>query len=322
MKRIAVITTGGAIGVRRGPIVGGAMPSLKGDDFLAMLPRSGVDLVFEEFANVPGSHFTAVGALDLAHRVESLLSNPDIDGVVIIHGPDTLEETAYLLSLTVRSPKPVVFTGAMRSAASVGYDGVVNLASAIRLAMAPEAQDLGAVAIFGDEFHAADELQQVHSQSLVAFASPGSGPLGRVEGERVVVRHRPFARQHIACQRLEEMVDLIRVTQGADVRQLRHSIEDGAAGVVIEAFGGGRLPPWWLPLITDAMQRRTAVVITTRCMSGGLGDEFGYVGAFHDLQRLGALFAQQLSGPKARIKLMVALGAARNTSELRGWFTS
>ncbi|NNJ11458.1 asparaginase [Chloroflexales bacterium ZM16-3] len=322
MKRIVVITTGGAIGARRGPMVGGAMPALKGEDFLAVLPRSGVDLVFEEFANLPGSHFTAVSSLDLAHRVEAILSSPDIDGAVIIHGPDTLEETAYLLDLTVSSPKPVVFTGAIRSSASVGYDGVVNLASAIRLAMAPEAQDLGVVTLFGDEFHAASELQQVDSQSLNAFASPGSGPLGRVEGERIVVRHRPGGRQHIACQRLEEMVDLIRVTQGADVRQLRHSIEDGVAGVVIESFGGGRLPPWWLPQITDAMQRRTVVVITTRCMSGGLGDEFGYVGAFHDLRRLGVLFAQQLSGPKARIKLMVALGTARNTSELRGWFAA
>jgi L-asparaginase len=322
MKRIVVITTGGAIGARRGPIVGGSVPSLKGDDFLAMLPRGGVDLVFEEFANLPGSHFTAVSALDLSHRAEGLLANPDIDGAVIIHGPDTLEETAYLLDLTLGSAKPVVFTGAMRSSASVGYDGVMNLANAIRLAAAPESQDLGVVALFDEEFHAASELQQVHSQALGAFASPGSGPLGRIEGEQIYLRHRPAARQRIACQRLEEMVDLIRVAQGADVRQLRHSIEDGAAGVVIEAFGGGRLPPWWLPLITDALQRRTVVAITSRCMAGGLGDEFGYVGAFHDLRRLGVIFAQQLSGPKARIKLMVALGAARNTSELRSWFAA
>jgi L-asparaginase len=320
MKRIVVITTGGAIGTRRGPIVGGANTTLKGEDLLSMLPRGGVDLVFEEFANVPGSHFTPASALNLSHRVESLLGNPDIDGAVVIHGPDTLEETAYLLDLTVSVTKPVVFTGAIRSSASPGYDGVTNLANAIRLAVAPEAQDLGVVALFDEEFHAASELQQVHSQSLGAFASPGSGPLGRVEGERICVRHRPAARERIACQRLEEMVDLIRVTQGADVRQLRHSIEDGVAGVVIEAFGGGRLPPWWLPMITDAMQRRTTVAITTRCAAGGLGDEFGYVGAFHDLRRLGVLFAHQLNGPKARIKLMVALGAARNTGELRGWF--
>jgi L-asparaginase len=322
MKRIVVITTGGAIGVRRGPIVGGAAPTLKGDDFLAMLPRSGVDLVFEEFANVPGSHFTAVNALDLSHRVEALLASPDMDGAVITHGPDTLEETAYLLDLTLSTQKPVVVTGAMRSSASPGYDGVINLANAIRLAVAPEAQGLGVMALFAEEFHAASELQQVHSQALSAFASPGSGPLGRVEGERICVRHRPAGRLSIPCQRLEEMVDLIRVTQGADVRQLRHSIEDGAAGVVIEAFGGGRLPPWWLPLITDALQRRTAVAIATRCAAGGLGDEFGYVGAFHDLRRLGALFAHQLSGPKARVKLMVALGAARSVSELRGWFSA
>ncbi|NTV63833.1 MAG: asparaginase, partial [Oscillochloris sp.] len=275
MKRIVVMTTGGAIGARRGPMVGGAVPALKGDDFLALLPRSGIDLVFEEFSNLPGSHFTAVSALDLSQRLTSMLSGPNFDGAVVIHGPDTMEETAYLLDLTLNLPKPVVFTGAMRSSASASYDGVLNLANAIRLAASPEAQDLGVVALFGEEFHAAADLQQVHSQAVVAFASPGSGPLGRLEGERIILRHRPAARQHIACTRLEEMVDLIRVTQGADVRQFRHSIEDGAAGVVIEAFGGGRLPPWWLPLITEALQQRTVVVITTRCSAGGLGDEFG-----------------------------------------------
>jgi L-asparaginase len=322
MRRIVVITTGGAIGARRGPVVGGALPALKGDDFLALLPRDGIDLVFEEFANLPASHMTTVSALELAHQVESLLSGPDIDGAVIIHGSDTLEETAYLLDLTINVGRPVVFTGAMRSSASLDYDGAVNLSNAIRLAAAREAEDLGVVVLFGEEFYAASEVQQVHSQSRAAFAAPGSGPLGRVEGDRIYVRYRPLTRQHIPCQRLEEMVDLIRVTQGADVRLFRHSIEDGAAGVVLESFGGGRLPPWWLPLITDAFQRRTVVAITTRCAAGGLGDEFGYVGAFHDLSRLGVLFAHQLSGPKARIKLMVALGAARNTSELRNWFAA
>ncbi|EFO79446.1 asparaginase/glutaminase [Oscillochloris trichoides DG-6] len=320
MKRIVVITTGGAIGARRGPVVGGATPTLKGEDFLAMLPRQGIDLVFEEFANLPASHFTPVHALDLSHRIELLLANPEFDGAVVIHGPDTLEETAYLLDLTLNLNKPVVLTGAMRSSANPSYDGVINLANAIRLAAAPEAQDLGVLAILGEAFHAATTVQQVHSQTLTGFESPASGPLGWIEGERVVLRQRPFLRQHIACQRIEEMVDLIRVTQGADVRQLRHSIEDGVAGIVIEALGGGRLPPWWLPLITEALHQRTMIVLTSRCAAGGLGDEFGYVGAFHDLRRLGVLFAHHLSGPKARIKLMVALGAARTTSELRSWF--
>lgn len=322
MPRILVITTGGTVATRRGPTVAGAVPSLKGDDLLAMLPKGGIELAFEEFANLPGSHLTPANALELSRRVAAALERPEVDGVVITHGTDTLEETAYLLDLTLRAAKPIVLTGAMRAATSVSYDGLANLAAAVRVAATPAAGELGVVVVFDEEIHSAAEVQNVHTQARAAFSSPDSGPLGRVEGERVWIGRRPVLRQPIACQRVEEMVDLIRLTQGADVRLLRHSIEDGAAGIVIEAFGGGRVPPWWLPHLTDAMQRRTVVLIASRCGAGGLGDEFGYVGAYHDLRRLGVLFAHNLSGPKARIKLMVALGAARGMGELRALFSS
>ena len=320
MPRIIVITTGGTIATRRGPNLAGAIPALKGEDVLAMLPRGGADLTFEEFSNLPSSHLTPVNALDLSRRVAAALERPEVDGVVITHGTDTLEETAYLLDLTLRTSKPVVITGAMRAATSLGYDGLANLAAAVRVASTPSASDLGVVLVFDEEIHAAAEAQKLHAQSRAAFTSPGTGPLGRVEGERVWIARQPVGRQQIACQRLEELVDLIRLTQGADVRMLRHSLEDGVAGVVIEAFGGGRVPPWWLPHLSEAIQRRTAVVIASRCGVGGLGDEYGYVGAYHDLRRLGVLFAHNLSGPKARIKLMVALGAARGLNELRAFF--
>ncbi len=322
MPRIAVITTGGTIATRRGPTVAGAVPSLKGDDLLAMLPRGGIELAFEEFANLPSSHMTPASTLELSRRVAGALERADVDGVVVTHGTDTLEEAAYLLDLTLRSPKPVVVTGAQRAATSVSYDGLANLAAAVRVAATPAAYELGVAVVFDEAIYAAAEVQNTHTQARAAFEAPGAGPLGRVEGERVWIMRRPTARQYIPCQRLEELVDLIRLAQGADVRLLRHSIEDGVAGIVIEAFGGGRVPPWWLPHITDALQRRTAVVIASRCGAGGLGDDFGYVGAYHDLSRLGVIFAHNLSGPKARIKLMAALGAARGMAELRGFFAS
>lgn len=322
MTRIVVITTGGTIAMRAGTMVGGAVPSLKSEDFLAMLPRSGVDLTFEEFMNVPSSHLTPAAALELSHRIEALLLAPAVDGVVITHGPDTLEETAYLLDLTLRAEKPIVLTGAMRAATNPAYDGVTNLAAAIRVAATPAARDLGVLVVFDDTIYAAADVQQVHSQARSAFAAPGNGPLGVIEGDLVLIQRRPVSRRVIPCSRLEERVDLIRLTQGADLRQLRHSLDDGVAGIVIETFGSGRVPPWWLPPIGEAVKRRVAVAITSRCAAGGLGDEYGYVGAMHDLKRMGVHVAQHLSGPKARIKLMVALGAARSPQELRGWFTS
>lgn len=320
MKRVVVITAGGTIAVKQGPMVGGAVPSLKGNEFLALLPRAGINLAFEEFSNLPGSHFTPANGLELSQHIEALLLMPDVDSVVVTHGTDTLEETAYLLDLTLQTSKPVVCTSAMRPATSPGYDGVINLAHAIRVAAAPEARDLGVLVVVGDEIFAASEVQQVHTQSQHGFQAPGSGPVGCVDVQQVRLDHRPTRRQHIPCTRLEEMVDLIRLSQGASDRLLRHSIEDGVAGIVVETFGSGRVPPWWLPAMGEALSRRTMVAITTRCASGSLGDTYGYVGAYHDLERLGVLMANNLSGPKARIKLMIALGTARNQQELRKWF--
>jgi L-asparaginase len=321
LKKVVIITTGGTIAMKRSPMVGGAVPTLKGDDFIAQLPRIGIELAFEEFVNLPSSHLTPAQALDLGQRVEAALLAPDVDGVVVTHGTDTLEESAYLLDLTINSAKPIVVTGAMRTATMPGYDGMLNLAAAIRVAAVPEARGLGTLVVFNEQIFAASEAQKTHSHAPDAFEAPGSGPIGRVEGEQVWLRHRPTRRIYIPCSRLEELVDLIRIGQGADDRMLRHSIEDGVAGVVIEAFGSGRVPPWWLPAISEAVAQRTVVVIASRCGSGSLSDEYGYVGAYHDLRRVGVLFAHHLSGVKARIKLMVALGAARKPEELRGWFT-
>jgi L-asparaginase len=320
LKKVVIITTGGTIAMKRSPMVGGAVPMLKGEDFMSQLPRGAVELAFEEFTNLPSSHLTPAQSLDLGRRVEAALSAPDVDGVVVTHGTDTLEETSYLLDLTIDSQKPVVVTGAMRTATQLGYDGMLNLAAAIRVAAAPDARGLGALVVFNEAIYAASEAQKIHSQRSDAFDAPAVGPIGRVEGERVWLRHRPLQRQFIPCSRIEEMVDLIKIGQGMSERQLRHSIEDGVAGIVIEAFGSGRVPPWWLPAIGEAIAQRTAVVIATRCGAGSLYDEYGYVGSYHDLERLGVLFAHNLSGVKARIKLMVALGAARKPSELRGWF--
>lgn len=319
MKRVIIITTGGAISMKQGPMVGGAVPSLKGEDLLALLPRD-VDLVFEEFTNLPGSHFMPDTIFELSRRVESTLMLPDVDGVVVTHGTDTLEETAYLLDLTIGIPKPVIVTGSLRNVTSPGYDGVVNLAHAIRLAASYEARDLGVLVVLHDEIHAASMVQQVHSHALNGFQSPGSGPIGCISSNHIHIWHRPVLHQYIPCSQLNVMVDLIRLSQGADDRTIRHSIADGVAGIVLETFGTGRVPPWWLPSISEALQRRIVVVATTRCVAGGLGDDYGYVGAYHDLRRLGVLLAHNTTGIKARMKLMVALGAARSPDELRRWF--
>jgi L-asparaginase len=317
---ILCLTTGGTIAMKRGPMVGGAVPSLKGQDFLALLPRNEYQVVFEEFANLPSSHLTTPMIIELIRRVEARVQLPDVAGVVLTHGTDTLEETAYLLDLTLPAGKPIVVTGAMRTANAVGYDGIANLAAAIRVAGSEAAQDQGVLVAFNEQIFAAAHVQKVHSQALCAFAAPSAGPLGSTSSGVPIFFQRVTQHQTIPLNRLEEPVDLLTVTQGGDDRLLRAAIESGARGLVIEALGSGRVPPWWIPLLQNARARGIPVLITSRTGAGDLGDEYGYVGAYHDLRRLGCLFAPGLNGPKARVKLMLALGAVKVADDVRQYF--
>lgn len=320
MSYILCITTGGTIAMKRGPVIGGAVPSLKGQDFLGLLPRGEHQVMFEEFVNLPSSHITLTMLVDLVRRVESRLQMPEVAGVVLTHGTDTLEETAYLLDLVITSSKPVVVTGAMRTANAIGYDGVVNLAAAIKVAASEAAHDQGVLVSFNEAIYAASDVQKTHGQALNAFSAPQSGPLGSTASGEPVFYHRMIRRQTIPLHRLEEAVDLLTVVQGIDDRMLRAVIESGTRGLVIESLGGGRVPPWWLPVLQQVRAHGIPIVITSRTRVGSLGDEYGYVGAYHDLRRLGCLFAHGLTGPKARIKLMLALGAVKTPNEVRQFF--
>ncbi len=321
MAYICCITTGGTIAMKRSPMVGGAVPSLKGHDFLSMLPRGEHQVVFEEFANLPSSHITTALLTDLVRRIETKIQLPDVAGLVLAHGTDTLEETAYLLDLVTTTSKPIVVTGAMRTANAVGYDGVANLATALRVAGSEAAHGQGVLVTFNQVIFAAAEVQKVHAQSLNAFDAPGKGPIGSVDSDAAIFFHRVGPRKTLPFSRLEEPVDVLTVTQGGDDRLLRAALESGARGLVIEALGSGRVPPWWLPQIQAARARGIPIVITTRTHAGPLGDEYGYVGAYHDLRRLGCLFAHGLTGPKARVKLMLALGAAKSSDEIAQYFS-
>jgi L-asparaginase len=312
---VVILTTGGTIAMKRDEAAGGAVPILDGSDFLDVLPPGLAMLQVEEYCNLPSAHFTLDTLWGLRSRVAELLDRPEVDGIVVTHGTDVMEESAYLLDLTVPSEKPVVLTGAMRTASQIGYEGLANLIAAVRVAASPQARGLGAVIVMNDEIHAARFVTKTHTQSVDTFKSLSFGPLGRVDGDQVVIGQR-VARQLIPCDGLEPNVALIKLASGVDDGFLRYAMEEGAKGVVIEALGGGRVPPWWMPTIRGAVEAGVAVVIASRCPSGRVWDGYGYKGAYKDLRGAGVLFANGLNGQKARIKLMVVLEAAEDRSAI------
>ena len=317
VKRIVLLATGGTIATR--DVDGsGARPFLRAADLLREVPGlEGVAQVEpQEFDFIPGAFMTVPRMVELSRRVTELLARPDVDGVVVTHGTDTLEETAYLLHLTVPSEKPVVFTGAMRNASQVGFDGYRNLFDAVRTAAAAPARGLGVLVVLNEEVHSARWVTKTNGQKEDTFRSPAAGPVGVAYGDRIAFFMRPGPRR-VLEPRVEPEVDLIRLWAGCDDRFIRCSLERGARGMVLEAFGGGRVPPPLLPAIDAALSAGVAVAVTTRCLAGGMWDMYGYPGAFRDLERRGVLFAQDLPGHKARLALALALGNALPRDEVR-----
>jgi L-asparaginase len=318
---VHVLFTGGTISMRRDPVTGAALPALSGREIVARVPglRREARLRLEDLARLPGPHVTPAWMWRLRRRVEEVLADPRVDGVVITHGTDTLEETAYLLDLTVASPKPVVLTGAMRTFSDPGWDGPANLTAAVRTAAHPGARDRGALVAFGEEIHAAARVRKVHTQRLDAFRS-ALGPVGVLDRGRprfdAPAAHGAVLRPH----RLVTAVDLHVLAAGSDDRLLRASLASGARGLVLEGTGAGNVPPAVLPGIRAALRSRVPVVVVSRCAEGRVAPLYGFEGGGQPLAEMGAVLAGDLGGPKARIRLMVALGLTSEPRAIRALF--
>lgn len=188
MKKIAVVFNGGTISMKVDERIKAAVPSLTGEEIMSMV--TGIEEFAEiesySFSSLPSPHMTFKTMLDLSKFTKDLLERSDIDGVVITHGTDTLEETAYFLDLTIKSEKPVVITGAMRSGSELGYDGPSNLAASICTAISEDAKNRGVLVCFNGELNSASEVTKANSMALNAFRTPNFGPIGIVDNNKVM----------------------------------------------------------------------------------------------------------------------------------------
>jgi L-asparaginase len=256
----------------------------------------------------------------LRKLVVEQLARADVDGIVITHGTDSLEETAYLLARSVTSEKPIVFTGAMRTASDLGWDGPANLLNAVKVAACSEARGYGVLVAMSSRIYAAVDVTKGHTHMLDAFESPGLGPVGVVDEDQVVFRRAlPAFRPIIECEQPATPIDIVYAWQGADSRLLDASRES-AKGVVIAAMGRGNVPPEMLPGIERWISSGRPVVITSRTGRGRVGVTYGYQGGGRRLREMGAIFAGSRRPQQARIDLMLALGAGLSTDALRELF--
>jgi L-asparaginase len=309
LPRVHLLGTGGTIS-------GGSSGSLSASEISKLVPGlDGVaELSVEDFVSIGSSRMTPDLQFRLARRVRALFrERPELSGIVITHGTDSLEETAFLLDLLGVAEKPVVFAAAQRPPRRSDTDGPRNLLNAIRIAAAESMGGLGVLVTMNDEIHGARDVRKTHSVALNAFASPWVGPLGQVDGDRIYLFHRPARRLELDVDRVEPLVTLIRLYAGSDGSQVKAAVRSGQRAVVIEVFGRGNVPPKVLDAVREARKLDVIVVFTTR--TGGGRVELGT-----ESKRIGVLSGEDLDGLKARLVLVAAMGTTTDLDELASYY--
>lgn len=321
-KKIAVIFTGGTISMKVDERIAAAIPALSGSEIMSMVTNIDKLADVEEitFGAYAGPQMTPQNILSLSEMTAKILDRNDIDGVVITHGTDSLEETAYFLDLKIKNDKPVVFVAAMRNNSELGNDGPANLAAAICTAASSDSREKGVLIVLNNEVNSAREATKTHTLSLDTFKSPEFGPLGIIDGSEVIYYRSIIDHEYIDTSEIEEKVMLLKSYVGMDSEIIHHCIDIGYKGFVIEAMGRGNLPPMTLEGIRRATSAGIPVVIVSRCPMGRVLDSYGYEGGGRTLKNAGAIFGPNLNGQKARIKLMLALGGGASPEEIRRMF--
>lgn len=298
---------------------GGAVPYFHGDELLKLIPDINelANISMYEFGMYPGPHMTPELMLELSQKVNEFIQKDEIDGIVITHGTDTLEETAYLLDLTIKTHKPIILIGAMKTSSEPDWDGPKNLTDAIHIINNPNSKNLGVLVCLNGEINAASEVTKTHTEDIETFHSLDFGALGFVDRGRVFFNRAPRKLETIDTNRINPNVHLIKVYAGMDDRYFKHAADEGIEGLVVEAMGVGNVPPKVLDGIQYVLNKNIPVVLVSRCPAGETLDVYSYPGAGKWLKKAGVIFTDYLNGQKARIKLMLCLGKTEDKEELR-----
>lgn len=310
---IVVISTGGTIASTEDE-GGDATPELTGQDLVEAIPQleTVAEIDVHEFANVPSQFFTLEQMYDLSQVVAEYDADPNVEGMVVTQGTNTLEESSYFVDLCYDGDTPIVFTGAMRNPSMTSPDGPANLLASVRTAADDRADEMGVLVVFNDRVHTARDVTKAHSMNVDTFRASEFGPLGTVDEDRVTWRRHPIDPDPVVDPDPDALTrDIHTVTVTADMSdtQLRAGLESD--GVCIATMGPGHVPETIIPALRALGEADLPVVATTRSYEGRLyRDRYGYPGSEHLLQELGFYYSD-LSLQKTRIKTIVALAADR-----------
>ncbi len=319
-----MIFTGGTISMKIDDVSHTVKPALSANQIMQSLLDSELynELEVIEYSEVPSPSITPKMMLDIAREIKHRLSLDEPQGFVIIHGTDTLEETAFFLDTIIDTEVPIVVTGSMKSSSELGFDGINNLVSSILVAKSTKSRGRGVLVVMNDQINAASEVTKTNTLSLDTFKSLDFGPVGIVDNREVIFhRNISYRRHKVLVDSINDSVYLLKAYAGSDSTLINHLVDHGATGLVIEALGRGNLPPAMIEGIELAFENKIPVVICSRCPSGRVLDSYGYEGGGKYLTELGCILAPSLNGQKARILLMLALEKSNDPEYLKSLFT-
>ncbi|HEX7025082.1 MAG TPA: asparaginase [Gemmatimonadales bacterium] len=308
---IHLLATGGTIAMQRSPAAGGNVPALGAAELVARVGGfdGGRELTVEDWERLPGVHRGPAELWALRQRVAELVAGPAApSGVVITHGTDTLEETAYLLARTIPPRVPVVVTGAMRTSSDPDWDGPRNLRDAVRVAGHPESRDRGTLVVFAGRIIDARFVVKVDSFQPDAFGSPHAPELGTVDDDGVDFECSSPPHTLLPARKLAARVGIVPLILGDDGRLLE-AARELFDGVVIVGFGRGNIPPGALPALRRWLDAGKPVVLASRCASGEVGGDYAFEGGGGELLRMGVIPAGARPVSLARMELTLSISA-------------
>jgi len=308
---IHLLFTGGTISMQRDPAAGGNVPTHGGEALVAFAP--GLDAIapyrIENWARLPACHLGPDKLWALRDRVEEIARSGEVTGIVVTHGTDTIEETAYLLARTLSAAVPVAITGAMRTSSDEGWDGPRNLRDAAWVAASPESAGRGAMVVFHGEILAGETAVKSHATDVAAFSAPHARPIGRITQGRVVYDAPPAQRPpSVKPDGLGARVALVSLVVGDDGTMLDLARPEHD-GVVVVAFGSGNMPPGAVPAVRRWIDEGKPVVLASRCHAGEVTPVYAFEGGGARTVAMGAIPAGPRTPSQARMELMLALSA-------------
>lgn len=320
---VQLIATGGTIAMKIDPVKKAPVPAISGEDLLATAPdiANFATIEVKNISNVPSSEMSPERWVALQKEVSSALSRPEVAGVIISHGTDTLEETAFFIDLTVNSDKPVVLIGAQRNASESDFDGPRNLRNAVRICVSPDAKNKGAMIALNGHINAARDVTKTHTWDVETFKSGNLGELGVADIDRVVFYRAPIKRQHVpVTMDVLPKVDIIYIYGGADGELIKAAVERGAKGIVLAALGWGNISTEAYEVVKEVIGGGVPVVVSTRVWNGRVQPHYGFPGGGKTLKDAGAVFSDDLSPQKARLLLMLAMQKTKEQGKLQEFF--